>query len=1466
MASIESGHDDEQPIHAGGFSSIRSKFESLARGHLHPHPAVPTQVVAAAPSKPTTLVDSIARSQSLSPASSTSPPLPAQVVAFEDQRPSSFKKPPPPPPPASSRPSSSASRVADSGGCSTPIAPPIPARPKKDSLTRTDILATEEAAASPSQQPTGSSLLPHPAAGDGDSNVPIGLSNDGRTSRSRSPSPIPPPRPPTISARAKSDTVVYQPPLPPPPILRRPYSSRSPSPQPPSPPKPSEMPTWSVSEAPPTPSRSNASLIRIATNDIYHHHHVLTESNSGTAGSMYMESPSTSRTNLSQPGGDGRSSWSSEEPENTWRDQQQQPSPRSTPPAPPPRPRPLIPPRPNAGSRNMTPPSSSMKSAFGTVPPPLPSRQQTVGPTPYRTSYAESDDSDSESPIATSPISTIPPPPPRRPVTDSATEPPPPPPRPVAPVPALPPRNNAPSPQQQAQGLHHSVTLHSALHKVKKEAKRAIKSGVMPIPTERPQGAIRSHTIMMSSGNGDRTSIYEGEDCDKPILPPPTRSVSGSQPLPWTRTKPLGGGPDDDAVSGSSSSSGSGGGTSSTHPAGPTRRQSMAPRNRNIDDLPDTSRSNRRAPFSTLSMRGDGGEVLGIPAPAKSVTVIAGDVLCIGSHHTVMIYDLAVFRSVWERKSTVKKKFRQRLLGGSTSVAQPTRVVNLAEVGLPATTMTRLGGEKAVGHNIYISAMGFAPPRGSGDADREDGVPRHLWVGTKDGALVEVDTRTGEVTAARTDAHRGANITHVLRHKAAMVTLDEAGKALVFSTPDGGADQEEDEWTDLGASLLNRATPKLVRVADRQSFACLLYGRLWTSIGSGGIHASGSLDSGGMGGGGVGASGGVGGGNGGGGGSGTSGAGRGSLIRVYDVFTAVTTSQTAFDLATELSSPAPSTAAPTPVHNKSATLLPTEAGVGAVTSATVLPTHPGKVYLGHEGGYITIWDASSPTSTTCIATLKIATSDILCLEGVHNRLWCGYRNGLISAYDVETKPWTVTNVWKHGGHGQDDKIWEDGKARMDVPVVKLMVDIAGIEKTGQLTAISVGRDDLVRFWDGYLSANWIDNELMKREADFCSFRPVKILVCTFNVDAAKPDALVAYTGDVGVDNANFLENALRSVDSPDILVFGFQEVIDLESKGLTAKTVLLGSGNSNKVSKAYKLWYDRLAYAVRIAMPPNRPYSVIHTENLVGLFSCIFIRNSEKDALKDIAITTVKRGMGGHYGNKGAIVSRLVIDDSSFCFINCHLAAGQSQKTSRNTDIAAVLEEKSVFPESRSDELTAFAGGGDGSMILDHEFVFLNGDLNYRIDQRRDAVISAIRANDLSYLLGHDQLLKEMKNNRSFRLRTFREAPITFAPTYKYDRRSNDYDTSEKRRIPAWCDRILYRCRDPTRVEALHYQRYEVNVSDHRPVSAGFSVRVRKVDQEAKRRLEDVLEEEWAREQFSLNAGMISFYTDLGMA
>lgn len=147
---------------------------------------------------------------------------------------------------------------------------------------------------------------------------------------------------------------------------------------------------------------------------------------------------------------------------------------------------------------------------------------------------------------------------------------------------------------------------------------------------------------------------------------------------------------------------------------------------------------------------------------------------------------------------------------------------------------------------------------------------------------------------------------------------------------------------------------------------------------------------------------------------------------------------------------------------------------------------------------------------------------------------------------------------------------------------------------------------------------------------------MSILLVSWNLDASKPDSL---TGDA--ENIDVLDNMLKSVPCPDIISFGFQEIIDLESRKMVAKNVILGrkklpedGGLSDKVTGAYKRWYERLVHAVRMAMPPDVPYSVVHTESLVGLFSCIFVKNTERISLKDVAIATIKRGMGGRYGNK----------------------------------------------------------------------------------------------------------------------------------------------------------------------------------------------------------------------------------------
>jgi hypothetical protein len=42
-------------------------------------------------------------------------------------------------------------------------------------------------------------------------------------------------------------------------------------------------------------------------------------------------------------------------------------------------------------------------------------------------------------------------------------------------------------------------------------------------------------------------------------------------------------------------------------------------------------------------------------------------------------------------------------------------------------------------------------------------------------------------------------------------------------------------------------------------------------------------------------------------------------------------------------------------------------------------------------------------------------------------------------------------------------------------------------------------------------------------------------------------------------------------------------------------------------------------------MPQETPYVKVHSEQLVGLFTCMFVKQCEREALRDVKITTVKR-------------------------------------------------------------------------------------------------------------------------------------------------------------------------------------------------------------------------------------------------
>uniref|UniRef100_A0A2C9LE96 Inositol polyphosphate-related phosphatase domain-containing protein n=1 Tax=Biomphalaria glabrata TaxID=6526 RepID=A0A2C9LE96_BIOGL len=141
--------------------------------------------------------------------------------------------------------------------------------------------------------------------------------------------------------------------------------------------------------------------------------------------------------------------------------------------------------------------------------------------------------------------------------------------------------------------------------------------------------------------------------------------------------------------------------------------------------------------------------------------------------------------------------------------------------------------------------------------------------------------------------------------------------------------------------------------------------------------------------------------------------------------------------------------------------------------------------------------------------------------------------------------------------------------------------------------------------------------------------------------------------------------------------------------------------------------------------------------------------------------------------------------------------------------------------------------------ISEHDIVFWIGDLNYRIDLPIDTVKSYIKKGAHKKLILEDQLYRQLQANSEI-FRGFEEGFPNFDPTYKFDSGTDNYDSSEKNRVPAYCDRILWR---GPGVKQLRYDSHpQLKISDHKPVSSLFDVGIRVLDDKRfKRVYEDIM-------------------------
>lgn len=136
----------------------------------------------------------------------------------------------------------------------------------------------------------------------------------------------------------------------------------------------------------------------------------------------------------------------------------------------------------------------------------------------------------------------------------------------------------------------------------------------------------------------------------------------------------------------------------------------------------------------------------------------------------------------------------------------------------------------------------------------------------------------------------------------------------------------------------------------------------------------------------------------------------------------------------------------------------------------------------------------------------------------------------------------------------------------------------------------------------------------------------------------------------------------------------------------------------------------------------------------------------------------------------------------------CHLSIGQteSELSDQVSSLSILGKEGLGLGDDRSSSLLSTNGNNESAPS------FHISSESGLIDPANDP---ASLQTTISSLLPHDQLLLQMRTGKAFH-EGWREGPIEFLPTYKYDVGSiGEFDSSEKQRGPSWCDRILFRTR-----------------------------------------------------------------------
>ncbi|KAG8370735.1 hypothetical protein BUALT_Bualt13G0014200 [Buddleja alternifolia] len=297
----------------------------------------------------------------------------------------------------------------------------------------------------------------------------------------------------------------------------------------------------------------------------------------------------------------------------------------------------------------------------------------------------------------------------------------------------------------------------------------------------------------------------------------------------------------------------------------------------------------------------------------------------------------------------------------------------------------------------------------------------------------------------------------------------------------------------------------------------------------------------------------------------------------------------------------------------------------------------------------------------------------------------------------------------------------------------------------------------------------------------------RIFVATWNVGGKSPSSSLK------------LEEWLHTSPPADIYVLGFQEIVPLNAGNVLGAE---DNGPARKWQALIRKTLNNLPIVDDFEMSNNeKGSSFFHRSSFHSL------RDSMRMAKNDISIAQPR------LDSRFSACERVILGH-------------------RPSDEFCCFDQNVRWDGSSDDEYGPFDSPGRSryclvaskQMVGIFLTVWIKSDLR---DDVQDMKVSCVGRGLMGYL--GNKLQMEQREGRVFP--GWNEGKIRFPPTYKYSNNSDKYagenmHPKEKRRTPAWCDRILWHGRG---LKQLSYVRGESRFSDHRPVYSVFLAEVESV-------------------------------------